>query len=104
MEHATPATVREFVDTLRREQWREQKAERIRVTGDPDAPLVIPDGNPGVSSYEGVLREFFTDVLEADDAESLVELWLFALEMAYAGIEELDAERIGKLFDGGFGV
>ena len=95
-----PATVRDFVDQLRREQWRTKRDQQTRETGNPNPPLVISDiGGP--NSYEGVLREFFLDTLTTADDQAMIELWLFALELAYAGIEEVDSDRIGKLFGPG---
>ena len=43
MEHATPANVREFLDVVARERWREEKAARRAAhPADPDPPLEIP--------------------------------------------------------------
>jgi len=98
MQHATPATVREFVDRYRQGEWRSQKARRVAETGDPDPPVIIPDSRVP-NTYEGVVRDFFRESLDAEDDRALISLWLFALELAYAGIEDVDSDRIGKLFE-----
>ena len=47
MEHATPANVREFLDAIARDRWREEKAAR-RATrpGLTNPPLELPARRP----------------------------------------------------------
>ena len=93
MQHATPANVREFLDTLARDHWREEK-QALSVTA--QGRYVLPDER--ATSYEEVLRQFFSDVLDAPRDDALIQVWTLALELAYAGLEEQDARQIGGLF------
>ena len=101
MEHATPGNVREFLDAIARERWREEKAARHAAhPGSPDLVLELPR-EPSLS-YEDILRHFFADALAAPNDEALIQLWLLALDLSYAGVEEQAEYEIGPLFaDGG---
>ena len=97
MEHATPANVREFLDVIARERWREEKAaRRAAYPGHPNPPVEIP--REDAFSYEDILRRFFADALAAPHDEALIQLWLLALDLAYAGVEEQAGLEIGPLF------
>jgi hypothetical protein len=97
MEHATPANVREFLDLVARDRWREEHtAHGSSRSGEPPAPLEIPHGES--TSYEDILRQFFADALSAPNEQALIHLWLLALDLAYAGLEEQAAQQIGPLF------
>ena len=98
MEHATPANVREFLDRLAHERWQEEKASRAGDGGgDEEDRIEIAPGGP--TSYEEILRRFFADALRAGPDDALIQLWLFALDLAYAGVEEHVGTQIGSLFD-----
>ena len=97
MENATPANVREFLDTIARERWREEKAARRAAhPDDPNPPVEIR--REEALSYEDILRRFFADVLAASHDEALIQLWLLALDLAYAGLEEQVEHELGPLF------
>ena len=97
MEHATPANVREFLDVIARERWREEKAARRAAhPGQPNPPLELP--REEATSYEDILRRFFANTLASPHDEALIQLWLLALDLAYAGVEEQAAQEIGPLF------
>lgn len=97
MENATPANVREFLDSIARERWREEKAARRAAHPELlDPPLEIP--HEEAASYEDILRRFFADALAAPNEEALMQLWLLALDLAYAGLEEQAEYEIGPLF------
>jgi len=96
MRHATPANVREFLDQIAREEWVE---DTHRVSGSQDAAMLrleLP-ADTGLS-YEQVLRRFFVDTLEHPGDQSLVALWMFALELGYAGLHDQNAEQLDRLF------
>ena len=61
-----------------------------------DPPLEIP--RPAAASYEDILRRFFADTLAAPHDEALIQLWLLALDLAYAGLEEQVEQELGPLF------
>jgi hypothetical protein len=96
LEHATPANVREFLDGLARESWKDEKTRRIVRTGSPDAPLDITEA--GNLTYEALVRDFFANTLTVADDQALIMLWMFALELAYAGIEDVQSESFNRLF------
>jgi hypothetical protein len=97
MVHATPDNVRTFLDQIARERWQ---AEKPRLTAEsPDRDRVeIPSEK--ASTYEEILRGFFSGLLEYAADDAAVELWLFSLDMAYSDIEEHYRERLGRLFGG----
>ena len=96
MAHATPANVREFLDAVARDRWREEKAARRAALGDSELPLELTaDAN---LSYEDILRRFFADALAAPNEQALMQLWLLALDLAYAGLEEQAEHELGPLF------
>jgi hypothetical protein len=94
LEHATPANVREFVDQTQQELWREEhprpapteKQQRIEITPAKE------------TTYEEMMRGFFVSALYASRDDSLIQLWILALDLAYSGIEEMHAERMQNLF------
>jgi hypothetical protein len=96
MEHATPANVREFRDVVARERWREEQTSSQGASSQEKLPIEITQEK--VSSYEEILREFFADMLSAPNEQALIHLWLLALDMAYAGLEEQAEQQIGSLF------
>ncbi len=97
MENATPANVREFLDVIARERWREEKAARRgSFPGIADPPVEIARTEP--VSYEDILRHFFADTLTASHDDALIQLWLLALDLAYAGLEEQVEQELGPLF------
>lgn len=97
LEHATPANVREFLDTIQQEMWQEEKADRIARTGNPNPPIEL-SANDTTLSYETVIRQFFVRALHSDDEQALMLLWMLALDLAYSGIEEMQAESLNRLF------
>ena len=96
MEHATPANVREFVDGMQREQWKGHQAEVARKTGCPNPPLDLTGER--ALTYEGTLRKFFRGAIDEADDQAFIALWMFALDLAYSGVEEMQAERLAGLF------
>lgn len=96
MEHATPANVREFLDTIARDRWREEKSARRSALDATDLPLEL--SQEAKLSYEDILRHFFADALAAPNEQALIQLWLLALDLAYAGLEEQAEHELGPLF------
>jgi hypothetical protein len=97
MVHATPANVRDFIDTLQREVWESSRADQAAKTGNPFAPVDI-DSTQSILSYEGTIRDFFNRMLQENSDQSMILVWMFALELAYSGIEEMHGESMNKLF------
>lgn len=102
MEHATPANVREFLDAIQLESWQAERS----LSG-PDSPdgvnhdgEVPYDLGPSVGplTYETLLRDFFLNTLSASDDKAIIMLWIFALDLAYSGIEEMHSDSMNRLF------
>jgi len=87
MEHATPANVREFLDRAHAEIAPVERHRRIVI----DEPA---------TSYEEILRDFFSHVLEMPRDEAIIALWMLALEISFAGVHEQWADRFERLFQG----
>jgi hypothetical protein len=94
LEYATPANVREFVDQMQLDLWREEHPQSA--PGETAARIEIPDSLP--MSYEALMRSFFVRALDADRDQALIQLWILALDLAYSGIEEMHSEQMQSLF------
>ena len=97
LEHATPANVREFLDQIQQELWKSRRAEQRVREGRIDLPYEIPS-TPGSLTWESLVRDFFVQALETDPEQSVMMLWVFALDLAYSGIEELHSDSMDRLF------
>lgn len=85
LKHATPANVRDFLD-------------RVQTGVLPDrAPYKIVIDEP-CNSYEEIIKDFFTQILEMPPDEAVVALWTVALDLAFASIESQYDERFAMLF------
>jgi hypothetical protein len=101
LKHATPANVREFLDQLQREMYQAEKAEQARLTGDPNAPYIVPDTPFNMSNmptWESTIRDFFAKTLDMETERAFILLWILAFDMAYSGIEEIHATSMERLF------
>ena len=83
--HATPANVREFLDRMQVEVFQGRLADRIIV-------------DESATSYEEIIKDFFSKILEAPTEEAIVVLWSLALDLSFAAIEYQYAERFSSLF------
>jgi hypothetical protein len=93
LENATPQNVREFVDQIQQEIWRE---EHPNLAGAPASRIEIRATKP--ISYEATIQSYFAQAFAADRDQSLIQLWLLSLDLAYSGIEDMQAEKMDKLF------
>ena len=84
LRYMTPANAREFLD---------------RVQPQVDA---LPGGriylNEPEFTYEGIVRDFLRQVLEMPPDQAVIRLWIYCLELASAGVHEVEAEKFQKLF------
>ena len=85
MERATPQNVREFLDLMQQE---------LDTT---------PAGGPyelgeTATSYEAILRCFFSEILDAPRDQALIQLWMLGLELAFADLRDSIEEEISPLF------
>lgn len=94
LHRASPATVREFLDSLssdlplpRENNPFDDEPRRIRI-------------DETARSYEEVMRTFFGRVLDMPSDKAVQMLWAVAFDLSYAIIESHDADRIGHLFKG----
>lgn len=85
LEHATPDNVRHFMDRVHSDVLGSHIRERIVL-------------DEHASTYEEVLKDFFTRVLELPKDEALMMLWLLAFDFAFSAIELQQAEHFKSLF------
>lgn len=85
LKHATPANVREFLDRMETDVMPEKFANRIVI----DEPC---------NSYEEVIRDFFSQILEMPPEEAIVALWTLSIYLAFSAIESQYAEKFASLF------
>lgn len=88
LERATPATVRDFLDRLQ-VQMHEDSGE--------GAPYVI-DSEENTRSYEEIVADFFSRVLEYTPEKAVVLLWLLSFEQHFSMLEEDYVQRSLTLF------
>ncbi len=85
LENATPANVREFLDRMQQEVFQTRLVERIII-------------NETATTYEEVIKDFFTKIMEAPKDEAIIALWSLALDLSFAAIEYQYSERFATLF------
>jgi len=85
LRNATPANVREFLDRMETEVLDDRVSHRF-VLDEPCA------------SYEEVIRDFFSQILELPSEEAIVALWTLSLYLAFSAIESQYAEKFATLF------
>lgn len=88
LSRATPANVREFVDSIYAELWRKEH---------PPGTF-IELGEESASSFEEVVKEFFAKVLDYPPEQAIIVLWLTAIDLCFSAIKEGEAERFAPLF------
>lgn len=85
LQNATPANVRGFLDRMQEEVFQSRLVDRIVI-------------NETATTYEEVIKDFFTKILEAPKEESIIALWSLALDLSFAAIEYQYSERFATLF------
>jgi hypothetical protein len=85
LKNATPANVREFLDRMQQEVFRNKITDRIVL-------------NEPATTYEEVIKDFFMRILEAPKDEAIMTLWSLAFDLSFAAIEYQYAERFANLF------
>jgi hypothetical protein len=91
LERATPATVRDFLDRLQ---------TRIHEESGEGPPYVI-EGEERARSYEEIVADFFSRVLDYAPEKAVVLLWLLSFEQHFSMIEEDYVQRSLTLFGEG---
>ncbi len=91
LERATPASVREFLDQLQM---------RLHDESGEGTPYII-EGPDAIRSYEEIVSEFFSRVLDYDPQKAVVLLWLLAFEQHFSMVEEDYVQRSLSLFGEG---
>jgi len=92
LERATPASVREFLDQLQARMHRE--------SGE-GPPYAVDDVDDTARSYEEIVAQFFSRVLDYPADQAVIMLWLLAFEQHFAMIEEDYSRRSLSLFGEG---
>jgi hypothetical protein len=85
MERATPENVREFLDQMQQELDPQS----------PGSPLELDETE---TSYEAILRAFFSEILETPRDQAVIQLWLLSLELAFADLRDTIEQEISPLF------
>ena len=85
LENATPGNTPEFLDDM-----------QVKVLGPHLKGRFLLE--EGASSYEEIMKDFFTSVLELPKDEALVMLWLLAFDLVFSQIESHQAEKLKSLF------
>ncbi|NLI01677.1 MAG: hypothetical protein GX446_19575 [Chthonomonadales bacterium] len=88
LEHATPANVRDFLDGLSQQEF-EGKLKRRIVLNEPK------------TTYEEILKDFFSRVLDLPEDEAVILLWTMAFELSFEMLERHLADRFNALFGEG---
>lgn len=88
LEHATPANVREFLDQMQLAQFKAPPGGRFVL----DEPAV---------TYEEIVKDFFSRVLDMPPEEAVILLWMIALDLSFAAIEFQYSEAFASLFPTG---
>ncbi len=84
LEYATPANVREFLDGLSLKQF-EGKLKRRIVLNEPK------------TTYEEILKDFFSRVLDLPKDEALMLLWTMAFELSFEVLQHHLADSFSSL-------
>ena len=85
MERATPASIRDFMIRVQREIGGIRRG-RIVINHDP------------AHDFNDVISDFFSRVLDLPLEQAVILLWLLAVELHYARVEEEYSERFSSLF------
>lgn len=85
LEHATPANVRHFLDELSRRQFEPMMRKRLVL----DEPK---------TTYEEILKDFFSRVLDFPRDEALILLWTMAFELSFEMLQHHLSDRFSALF------
>jgi hypothetical protein len=88
LERATPATVRDFLDRLQ---------VRMHEESGEGSPYVI-EGEEAAGSYEEIVADFFSRVLDHTPDKAVVLLWLLAFEQHFSMVEDDYVQRSLTLF------
>ncbi|NIR01455.1 MAG: hypothetical protein GTN78_14865 [Gemmatimonadales bacterium] len=91
LERATPATVRDFLDRLQ---------VRLHDESGEGSPYVIEE-EQRERSYEEIVADFFSRVLDYEPEKGVILLWLLAFEQHFSMIEEDYVQRALTLFGEG---
>lgn len=85
MERATPASIRDFMVRMQSEIGRTRRG-RLIINHDP------------AHDFNDVVSDFFSRVLDLPLEQAVILLWLLAVELHYARVEEEYSERFSSLF------
>ena len=87
LHRASPASIREFLDTLNAEAVEPSPGERFVV-------------DESARTYEEVMRTFLMRTLDMPSERAVIHLWKACAELTYAVVASNDADRLEQLFRG----
>ncbi len=85
LEKATPANVRDFLDSFQENAFSPKQHTRFEL-------------NESKTTYEEILKDFFVRVLDRPTDDALITLWLMAFELSFYGLEQHLSDRLQALF------
>ena len=85
LDHATPENVREFLDSM----------TACGLESSIDGRVVLDED---ASSYEEIVKDFFSKVLDMPKEDALIVLWLLAFDLVFSAIEAQQADRFKSIF------
>ncbi len=86
LEKATPANVRDFMNNYQEDMFQNPPYARLEL-------------NETKNTYEEILKDFFSRVLERPSEDAMIMLWLMAFEMSFFTIEQHVSERLQNMFN-----
>jgi len=85
LEHATPANVRDFLDRMAEDVFQ----GRLR------KPIELHEPK---ETYEEILKDFFSRVLDLPRDEAIILLWTMAFDLSFSAIEHHLSPQFQALF------
>jgi len=85
LEHATPENVREFLCGM----------TACGLESSIDGRMVLDED---ASSYEEIVKDFFSKVLDMPREDAIIVLWLLAFDLVFSAIELQQADRFRSIF------
>jgi hypothetical protein len=85
LNHATPENVRHFLDNM-----------QFNVLGPELKGRIVLEEH--ASTYEEIVKDFFSKVLDLPKEEALMMLWLLSFDLVFSAIELQQADKFRSLF------
>lgn len=90
LQRATPSSVQDFLTRMQSQLFHDASKERR-----------VFELNEEAADYDEIVTQFFSRILESNTEqleEALIMLWLVALELHFARLEQEYADRFASMF------